>query len=143
MLKPLLTEDLLSCFDLGVNKTTQNFRTPGSTKSNGRKKQVYKQYSYFDAIVTLIPEHAVALPSLAPMKAAAEIVTENIPAEKLEILRGLIDVTIWRQDNKRSRGNKVMFNQLVPSHCELCNRMHDHSAMYVCVFDTCMRIFCY
>ena len=142
ILKLLLSDDLCKCLNFGVNKTTQNFRTPGSIKPDGRKKRVSK-CDYMNAFITLIPEHAVALKSIAPAKSANNIRIDNLPKEKLDLLHELIDGNIWAQDNKQSQDNKIVFNRLMPSHCELCNRTHDYSAMYVCVFDTCIRVFCY
>jgi len=139
----MLNEDLQACLDWGINKPTQNFRTPGSVK-NGRKKRVnVKYHTHADVFITNIPIHAMSLKLIAPKMVTTPINCPAASPEQLEQLCTLIDGNVWSENRLRSHGNKIVFTCLKASQCEICLCEHSRTSMYVCMFDTCIRQFCY
>jgi hypothetical protein len=136
------TEDIVKCVDWNVNKSTQNFRTPGSIKEGGMKR-VANPHMYIDAMITLFGPNTHLLPLIAPVKAVADYTAVGISAEQLEIIKSKVDPEIWMHNERRSGGNKVAFDRLKRSHCEICGREHDHSGIFVCAFPDSIRQFCY
>lgn len=126
--------------DWGVNKKTQNFRTVGSTKE-GRTKRVIDGNEQ-DVWITLCGDVPV-LKEIAPAEMRKEFSVVLPGAINWELIREKVDPEIWNYNEKRSSGNRLEFKRRKASHCAICDRNHDSSDMYICVFDSSIKQYCY
>lgn len=139
ILKPAMG-DFARCLDWGVNKKTQNFRTVGSTKE-GRTKKVIRGDEK-DVWITLCKD-VPTLPLIAPPEARKEFPTTLPGNVNWDLIKERVDGNIWTLNKRQSEGNRLLFNRRRPSICPICNRQHESSDMFICVFENSIRQFCY
>lgn len=141
VLKPMCSDEIVAVVDWNVNKPNQNLRTPGSTKDT-RTKRVAKPYRPQEAFVTLGTQALPILPLIAPGEPIrAEEIKADVTSEQLEIVRGSIDSSVFMYHGANK--NILTFNRIANSYCDICDRIHDHSGIYVVVFPDAIRRGCY
>jgi len=118
--------------DSTVNKSTQNFRLAGSHKpGSSRIKQLPSGINLVDTLVRCYSGSPVVLPDIIdakiPQAIAPTIENDDIIKEAVEKF-GRIDPASMYLTAIRPAGfyAQLNFKRLSPSHCAICQRIHDH-----------------
>jgi hypothetical protein len=113
-----LPAQIAGIIDPGVNKRTQNFRIVGCHKGDGRVKRIVE-----GNCSTLIGVANADLPSLTsgiPVSLDIPLTEEEINAVINMIPAGERTAHVIR----KYEGNSMIFDRLMATHCELCDREH-------------------
>jgi len=130
----IMPPEISQWVDRGVYKSTQNFRLPGAVR-NGRIKIILTQHNALNCCIGYTSNCKLIGAISTPAPKVAPIPTADVE-KVLEICRerGLLQHHAFR-----SYDNGILsFRRLLPSHCELCNRVHnnDNTLMVVLVPTT-------
>ncbi len=111
--------------DTNINKAIQNFRMPESTKDGIRPKKIVSNHKNLQGLITYI-EGCSKLASLTTGK--KKVVNIEIDNKiEAEFVEKLAEWTIGHEYNK-SINNLLIYKRVAPSHCLLCNRVHDNDS---------------
>jgi hypothetical protein len=140
--------EILSIVDNSVYKSIQNFRLPYHRKINSNRFKICREYKHLDIIKGMIKNyrndkiHVINLDRLRD--------NTFIKTEQIEIEQHIIDdVLVKAKDYIKSfelrtiTFNKIIFNRISKSYCEICEREHENdNSLYIIVYDNKFKIFC-
>jgi hypothetical protein len=132
--------------DAGVNKKVQNFRIVGCHKGDGRVKKIHSVLYDGDADGPMmgvvanngknIPREATLITHTFDLRTMPDLVVGEVVkrfSTKMctEDINSVLDICAKNgitRDNRFNcvRGGMFLFNRIRSSHCDLCNRNHDH-----------------
>ena len=130
--------------DMGINKSLQNFRLPGSSKvGSDRVKKIISahicegriiDHTFEDCLIT----HTANTELLPPKCPREEVQAPSINIDDAEMVK-IIKMAGEHLEGfryRRTKGNIINFNRIASSYCQLCQRMHDHDNTAYIKVDT-------
>lgn len=141
-----LPDEISDALDLGVNKATQNFRLPNCHKKgdSSRIMRITSAATSFEDMVVGLTTDCMILPRLIEPK--TEIHPQVQAAIDNDIERYVVECaapyTIGMTYTGR-RDNMFLYRRDLPSHCEICKRVHDSdNTGFVIVANMNIRFYC-
>ncbi len=112
--------------DLGVYKSTQNFRIVGCTKLGDGRNSKANGWPVYNTLVSVGVDDCVTLAKYIPKDKTKEI--EKLDVKGFDLLQAAKPYTEGL--NHIERQGRHYFNRYAPSYCQMCNVIHDSDGMY-------------
>src|SRR3989344_7496403 len=142
ILKRYISEEDYKNLDVGVNKSTQNFRMPGGVK-DGRKKRVEEKYEWYEGLITYGNDCMIVLPERCEKEErCVEFIAKNITDEQKELIRKSVG-NDFEYNPTRDKNNILVFDRIRTGYCGICERDHNRSGIYVCIFEDRILKYCF
>lgn len=135
-----LPEDMIEFIDLGVNKSTQNFRLPGCHKVDSARVKKMRNGTTEQMIVTL----TAGTCALESYHIYAKPDAPELVEHSADQVLAMVGPYTEGMEFQKSVGNLYLYRRMAPSHCHLCDRVHDSdNTLFATVSkQKCVKIHC-
>jgi len=122
-----------------IYSSVQNFRMTGFTK-NGRTKKIVSNHSFADTLITYVRDCKLLEQQCIEETSLFAPISVKFPANTQTVIDG-VDTTAFRF--VKQKGSMLIYDRIMPSHCQICGRTHDSVGMYLTARDGIVRQHCY
>lgn len=129
----IITKQYKEILDLGVNKSTQNFRLALCHNGDGRYKTIMTNHNFTETLITNI-DNCTLLPDIIEGAVEKDNSPKNVPSDEdiATAVKLCADTTVGHTYRKQ-HNNTIAYNRIKPTKCDICNEIHhnDNSMMVI------------